>query len=108
MPGAPSPIGGYTIVEICFGQVHNGLFVILIFFMTRDYLKTMKRLRDKARLCFDHVVPTPLELRILRLPSSVSLIYYLLRPAGLAGMHGQKLMKRFFSGSDITDDKKET
>jgi hypothetical protein len=71
------------------------------------YLRTMKRLRDKARLCFDHAVPTPLEWEIVQLPSSVSFIYYLLRPVRLAGKYGQRLMKRFFSSSDTTDDKKE-
>ncbi len=58
------------------------------------YIKTMKRLRDKARLILDNAVPTPLEWELLSLPSSISLLYYFLRPLRLATKYMQRIIRR--------------
>ncbi len=49
------------------------------------YIKSLEGVRRKFRYCFDQIfTPTPLEWEFLALPSSLSFLYYLVRPVRLA------------------------
>jgi hypothetical protein len=61
------------------------------------YVKTMDRVSDKMRFCAGYTVPTPLEWSLLRLPRSLSFLYYLLRPVRLAAKYGRKALKRIIA-----------
>ena len=59
------------------------------------YLQAMTRISDRARLCLDHIRPTPLEWQMFALPRPLSFLYYLLRPVRVVGKYGAKLLKLF-------------
>ncbi|HEX8184539.1 MAG TPA: nucleotidyltransferase family protein [Blastocatellia bacterium] len=58
------------------------------------HLRSRERLRDRIRYCLYFgnlaITPTKKDREFLRLPASLSLLYYLLRPVRLAGEYGLK------------------
>jgi hypothetical protein len=53
------------------------------------YLRSMERLRDRIGHLFDRVItPTPWVWELVRLPSTLFFLYYLIRPLELVGRHG--------------------
>ncbi len=69
------------------GILKNGLF----------HLNLRKRWRDKAWYCVQNaIVPTAGEWELVRLPESLSFLYYPIRPVRLLATHGWAPIKRFF------------
>jgi hypothetical protein len=64
------------------------------------YVETMDRMSDRMRFWVGYIVPTPLEWRLLRLPRSLSFLYYLLRPVRLVAKHGRNALKRIISRNE--------
>jgi hypothetical protein len=64
------------------------------------YVKAMDRMSDRMRFCVGYMVPTPLEWRLLRLPRSLSFLYYLLRPIRLVAKYGRKALRRIIARNE--------